>query len=53
MKNVQNLGFKANNKRNGKSYNEQSRNFSDKLERKATVGFKLRKQRQELNSFAY
>ena len=41
---VQNLGFKINNKRDSKTHNEK-RNHKDALERRASVDFKLRKQK--------
>jgi hypothetical protein len=44
MKNVQNIGFKVNTKRDGKSWNE-GRSKGDRFERKATVAFKQRKQK--------
>lgn len=45
MKTVQNLGFKANTKRDSKSHNDRYHVSHDKFERKASVAFKVKRAR--------
>jgi hypothetical protein len=51
MKKYQDLSFKMNTKRDSKSYND-NRALGDRLERKASVAFKQRKQKLS-EEFAY